>query len=172
MYTTISPVEMTVDPMFHAQPGLPAVAANQVGTRQLGCNGEDQMVLPDGRQVALESSSWPAWDSFMPWVEKIEEYPIGGEKITLVDNSDQIDQQLALWNDKQGLVTGGAGGWGGNAGNGGNGGSGAGVNGASPAGGGNGCGCQMPGQSSGAGGLLALALGMVLALGRRRRGQR
>jgi hypothetical protein len=109
MFTTISPAEMSEDPTFHAQPGLPAVARQQTGTLRVTCGGQRAMTLPDGRQVALDAASWPAWDAAMPWAEKIEEYPVDGKMITLVDNSATVDAQLAEWNASHGWPPGSSG---------------------------------------------------------------
>ncbi len=109
MFTTISPAEMSEDPTFHAQPGLPTVAAQKTATLRVTCSGKRGMTLPDNRQVALDGATWPAWDAEMPWAEKIEEYPVDGEKITLVDNGEKIDAQLAAWNASQGWPPGSSG---------------------------------------------------------------
>ncbi len=102
LFTTISPGEMTEDPMFHSQPGLDSVMPPALAVRHTGCCGQTTMELADGRDVAFDRSTqaWPAWDSKMPWADLIEEYPIGGEKITLVDNRSVIEHELAGWNAK------------------------------------------------------------------------
>ncbi|GMV13373.1 MAG: DUF2330 domain-containing protein [Polyangiaceae bacterium] len=171
LYTTISPAEMTEDPIFRAAPGEPAVPAYALAVQRVTCGGKRGMILPDDRQVALDGTAWPVWDSTMPWAEDIEEYPPSGGKLTLVDNTAKIDALLADWNQKHGWPPpGGSGGsdFGGN----GTGGTGAGAGGAGGAsasglqpGGGGGCGVA---TGSPLAGLSLLGLGL-LALGRRRR---
>ena len=125
MFTTISPAEMRLDPTFHARPDLSfePVRPQSVATRRTTCSGQAAMILPDDREVALPSPVWPAFSSQMPWVEKVEEVPLTGNVIDLVNNTAQIDEQLALWNASNGWPppdgTGGTAGSGGAAGRGG-----------------------------------------------------
>ncbi|MCC6903481.1 MAG: DUF2330 domain-containing protein [Polyangiaceae bacterium] len=172
LFTTLSPVEMTEDPIFRAAPGEPTVPAYALAVQRVTCDGQRGMILPDTRQVALDAGAWPAWDSTMPWAEEIEEYPAAGGKLTLVDNTQKIDALLAAWNSKHGWPPsdsdGGAG-----SGSGGTGGKGSGATSGTgsasssdlePGGGG---GCSVAGGSPLAG-LSLLGLGL-LALARRRR---
>jgi Uncharacterized protein conserved in bacteria (DUF2330) len=178
MFTTISPAEMTEDPEFHAKDGLPPVSLPATGVRRIACNGQSGMSLPDGRQVALTPlGTWPLFD--MPWAERIEEYPATGNPIVLVDNTQRINAQLALWNEAQGWPpqgtagagtgSGGTSGPGGATGAGGYGSSSGGAGGrfdggtgypidSSP---GEGCSCSIPS----AGGSSALPLGLATLLG-------
>lgn len=166
MFTTISPSEMTEDPMFHARPGLPPVSRVNQGTLRRTCSGAQGMILPDGRQVALDAGAWPAWDSAMPWAEKIEEYVEGGDAITLVDNSAIIDDQLAAWNAKHSWPPAGNGvGSGGFTGGTGGGSNGAGTDDAGISGGG--CACGVAG-GAGSSGLLGAGLLLGLAAVARR----
>jgi MYXO-CTERM domain-containing protein len=98
LYTTISPAEMTEDPIFYARSDLPPVALPSLATRRITCDGQSGMRLPDGRQVALAGGGWPAFSSAMPWAEEITEYPPGEAPIVLVDNTDAIDAELAKHN--------------------------------------------------------------------------
>jgi MYXO-CTERM domain-containing protein len=106
LFTTISPSEMTEDPMFHARPGLDPVQPQSIAVRHTNCCGATTMELADGRDVAFDKStgSWPVWDSGMPWADQIEEFPLNGEKITLVDNTEKIAEQLSSWNAKNDLT--------------------------------------------------------------------
>jgi MYXO-CTERM domain-containing protein len=188
LFSTISPAEMTADPIFHARPDLSTTLDNtqQIATRRTTCSGQSGMILPgaSGREVALTSSgTWPLFSSLMPWAEKIQEVPVSGDVVTLVDNTAQIDQQLALWNESQGWPPPGSGGTGalgaGGAGAFGSGGisTGGTMGGAAPAAGGdttgsNGCACSVPtsANDSGALALMGLAFGAGLARRRRRSG--
>lgn len=111
LFTTLSPAEMTLDPIFMPWPGLPTVTPTQTAVRRTTCSGKSVMLLPDGREVALSSfGQWPTWDSQMPWVETIEEYQADGDIVTLVDNTEIIDAELLEWNDLRGWNGGGGGG--------------------------------------------------------------
>ncbi len=179
MYSTLSPAEMTEDPIFVAAPGLPSVGFMGTATRRVTCDSSTGMILPDGRQVGLPGDgTWPTFDSNMPWAERIEEYTDKGELIVLVDNKDQIDAQLKSYNAGEDWPpagsggTPGVGGFGGYAGNpwGNWGGT------SNLAGDGNssnttqGCTCTTPGGTSrGTAPLsIVLGLGLLAALGRRR----
>jgi hypothetical protein len=107
MFTTISPAEMSVDPTFHARADLSHQQVDnrsEFATRRTACAGQSAMILPDMREVALSQTSpgWPIFSSAMPWVEHIEEVPLTGAVISLVDNTDVINEQLRLWNQSQG----------------------------------------------------------------------
>jgi hypothetical protein len=104
LYTTISPSEMTEDPTFHERADLPAVAARRVATRfvtpQVGFE------VFDGRVVALtESGGWPEFASEMPWVERVEDIPVDGAAIEIVNNQALIDRLLAEHNKERGFST-------------------------------------------------------------------
>ncbi len=99
LYTTISPHEMTADPMFAENPQLPDVASRNGAERESYCCG-DAMQLPGGRRVWLAGSSWPAWEDEMPWAERIEEFSDrGGAPIVLADHGALVDEVLDRWND-------------------------------------------------------------------------
>jgi len=113
LYTTISPIEMTVDPMFTENPELPDVANRHGAQRDQHCCG-NAMQLPGGRLVWVPNSSWPAWEDDMPWAERIEEHSAaGGAPVVLADHSAEIDAVLEQWNaanaceDEGGTGTGG-----------------------------------------------------------------
>ena len=162
MYTTISPAEMTEDPMFHENPMLEDVPNVRQGQQRILCNGDAIWTLPDGREVYLPSgASWPSFDGVdagienepeaMPLAERIADVPASGAPMELVNNTEIIDAKLAAYNDALG--------W-----------NGEGV----PEGGGptaaqEGCGCTLDPAHHGA--LWMLAVGAGLAVGRRRRGQ-
>jgi MYXO-CTERM domain-containing protein len=171
LFTTISPSEMTLDPVFMAWPGLPTVNAFQQATRRTTCSGNSVMLLPDDREVALDPSGfWPVWDSQMPWAEKIEEYQADGDVVTLVNNTATIDAQLLAWNESRGWSGNGGGGSGGEGGNfvtGGTGGKPNGGIGDSTSAFGGGCGCGIE-ESSNGGVAFLLGLGALGLLRRRR----
>lgn len=173
LYTTISPAEMTEDPIFQALPGLPDVQAYQLAVRRVACDGKSGMILPDDREVALDGAfGWPSWSSAMPFAEDIEEFKASGVKLTLVDNTAEIDALLSDWNQQHGWPpkpSGGAGGTGTGGYSPGTGGFYSGTGGSGQAlspGGGGGCGVSPRSPLTG---LVLLAGLLVFALGRRRR---
>ncbi|MCX4247934.1 DUF2330 domain-containing protein [Paraliomyxa miuraensis] len=98
LYTTISPHEMTLDPMFAESPGLPDVVSRHGAARERDCCGT-AMRLPGGRLVWYMGNRWPVWEDDMPWAERIEEYaPGGGAPVVLVDEGAVIDAVLVRWN--------------------------------------------------------------------------
>lgn len=99
MYTTISPDEMMVDPLFYENPDLPDVdLRDQRATRAIDCNGDEVVTLPDGRSVYVPGGVWPDFPDEMPWEEDVEEMTPVGAPIGLVDNTELIDAELAEWN--------------------------------------------------------------------------
>lgn len=158
MYTTISPAEMTEDPMFHENPNLGDVEALRMATQRILCNGDSIWTLPDGREVYVRAGDpWPDFDAAlpddgttMPASEFIDEVPTSdGAPMRLVDNQELIDTKLRAYNEGQG--------W----------------NGASVPEGGEptpelagGCGCTSGG---GAGAVWMLGFGVLAFVGRRRR---
>jgi MYXO-CTERM domain-containing protein len=107
MYTTISPHEMTADPIFHENPDLPDVVSTRMADRRLRCDGDSVFTLPDGREVYLPSGApWPEFDEQMPWEEEIDEMPQVGGPMNLVDNTDAIDDLLRDYNAALGWPTG------------------------------------------------------------------
>ena len=105
LYTTISPAEMTEDPMFHVTPDLPEeTTLVRSGTINYFCDGDASFSLPDGRLVALlDQTQWPAIaPEQMPWVETIEYLPAGGAPVVEVDNLELIQGLLDTWNTENG----------------------------------------------------------------------
>jgi MYXO-CTERM domain-containing protein len=174
LFTTISPAEMTEDPEFQEQDGLPTVQVSGSATRRLTCSGTSGMTLPDGRPVALANGTWPGFSNQMPFAERIEEFPATtGPSIVLVNNTERINSQLKVWNDAQGWppplppsggTTGGSTGAAGADGSTGA----AGSVGVQPGGNGSGCGCTVGSRDSRASQAFALA-GLLGLIGARRR---
>ncbi len=164
LYTTISPAEMTVDPIFHQKPDLPEVSADQTANRYVYCDGSSRVTLPDGREVYVPGGSWPNFPDEMPWEEDIEAIPIVGATQSVVDNTELINRLLAEWNQDQGWPNGG-GGTSGTEGT-------EGTDSGADDGEGGGCGCATEADDGrGRLGLLALAL-LGLRRARRRRATR
>lgn len=159
MYTTISPGEMTEDPMFHQNPELAPVANNLQGTQRILCNGDSVYILPDGRQVYLPAGApWPDFDDepawSMPSDEEVQEVMASGAPVVLVNNTVAIDDALAAYNAAQGWAGGDD--------------DGASSGGATEDGSSGGCGCRSTGGES-MGGLMLMLLGLGLGFASRRR---
>jgi MYXO-CTERM domain-containing protein len=143
MYTTISPHEMTEDPMFHQNPDLPEVENVRNATQRTLCDGSSVWTLPDGREVFVPAGQpWPSFDDEMPWEAEVQETPEMGAPMLLVDNNELIDTQLAAWNAQHG--------WDGSGDVGG---------GADESSGGGGCGCDVSDPARGGWWALAFTLG-------------
>lgn len=99
MYTTISPHEMTEDPIFHPRGDLDEVTNIRQGNRRIRCSNDSIFTLPDGRQVFIPAgASWPQFPNEMPWEEEVSEIPTSGAPVTLANNSARIDELLETYN--------------------------------------------------------------------------
>jgi hypothetical protein len=99
MYTTISPAEMTADPLFHENADLPPVSNVWAATRVNVCEGPDRIELADGREIVFDEDDQPPNFDGMPYSMTAEEIPQAGGPIATSDNRDDIDGQLDDWND-------------------------------------------------------------------------
>ena len=111
MYTTISPGEMTEDPMFHENRELDEVTNQQTGVQRILCNGDSVYILPDGREVYLpQGEPWPDFDNepawSMPSDEEVQEVMSAGAPVVLANNTEAIDDALAAYNEQMGWVGG------------------------------------------------------------------
>ncbi len=97
--TTMSPAEMTVDPMFHANPDLPDVEPVVTSSSQVLCGGGDELVQVDvgGTTTPVcvpEDTSWPEIDA-MPYALRIEQIPMTGPPQVVIDNQAAALELLA-----------------------------------------------------------------------------
>ena len=102
LYTTISPQEMTEDPLFHENPDLQDVDNTLTATRVFTCEGPDYIELDDGRRMALDPNG--DLPDAMPWAAAIEEVGPAGAPMLLVDEQDAIEDSREAWNAEQGLA--------------------------------------------------------------------
>ncbi len=103
LYTTISPNEMTKDPMFFVNPDLEDVPNIRTGTNRTLCNGDSVWTLPDGREVYVPAGeAWPNIGGDEFWEEEVDEMSDQGAPMVLVDNSQAINEQLRSYNAEQG----------------------------------------------------------------------
>ncbi|MCY0995039.1 DUF2330 domain-containing protein [Nannocystis sp. ILAH1] len=101
LYTTISPNEMTEDPLFLLNPELPDVPNLRIAQRDISCEDFSVVTLPDGRQVNMNfGDPWPQFQDEMPWEEDVDQMVMDGMPQPLVDNTPLIDQLLADWNQQ------------------------------------------------------------------------
>ena len=101
LFTTMSPHEMTVDPMFHRAPDLPDVSNRFSATIWRVCDGVDYVELDDGRRIALtEDGAQPAQgDAAL----RVAEIGPSGAPVVIADNREDIDEELREWNAERGL---------------------------------------------------------------------
>ncbi len=92
LYTTMSPEEMTVDPIFHENPDLPGVDNSQVlATQWFPCSGAPSWNLPSGFTVPGNfQQQWPELPPEMPWAQRIEMIPPVGAPQVAIDNTQLI----------------------------------------------------------------------------------
>ncbi|MCB9754444.1 MAG: DUF2330 domain-containing protein [Myxococcales bacterium] len=99
MYTTISPDEMLVDPIFHPSASLPDFDVTRSATRDFNCDFSSVVTLADGREVYIgPDGRWPTFGGEMPRAQRVATVPAAGAPITLVDNTARINELLEAWN--------------------------------------------------------------------------
>jgi MYXO-CTERM domain-containing protein len=96
MYTTLSPEEMTEDPVFHQNGDLPEVdMTSNIATQYFPCSGSPQWWLPSGFTVPGNfQQTWPMMPAEMPYAQRIEMIPPVGAPQVEVDNSQLITMLL------------------------------------------------------------------------------
>lgn len=99
LYTTLSPQEMTLDPVFHENPDLPDVSNTYVADMVFTCEGPNYVEFEDGARVAVG----PTPDPDQPAALRLQEVPLQGPAMTVADMTDEITAARAAWNDAQGL---------------------------------------------------------------------
>jgi MYXO-CTERM domain-containing protein len=102
LHTTISPAEMTVDPMFVANAELPDVDNRAPATvRRLQCSGESTfeidldgmntpVCVPSGQAYPSAFASEGGWGEAMPLALRIEQIPSVGPPQVVTDNAEAI----------------------------------------------------------------------------------
>lgn len=96
LYTTISPHEMTADPVFHANPDLPDISNLLMATYVVTCNGDDYLEFEDGQRLAIGPVGDPPSD--MPAALRISEIPASGPPMELMNFAAEIDEVRNDWN--------------------------------------------------------------------------
>ncbi len=99
MYTTISPDEMTDDPIFHTNTSLPSVAQLRQAFQSVLLSGDSIVRLPDNREVYVPNGApWPAIPGDVWWAQEVQTIPFVGAPMTLADNFEESDAALEAWN--------------------------------------------------------------------------
>ncbi len=104
LHTTMSPAEMTVDPIFHANSDLPDVSPQVTTSSQVLCGGDEQYSVDvSGTPTPVcvpAATTWPAIEG-MPQALRVEQIPMTGPpQVTL----DLTDAALALMATQQATV--------------------------------------------------------------------
>ena len=106
LYTTLSPHEMTEDPIFFAEEEPPLAfewvdLTNFTSTRFFPCSGGTEMQLPqDGRDIRMvRSDEWPdIAPDVMPWVQRVTEHMPGFAPVELANYHTEINELVDNWN--------------------------------------------------------------------------
>lgn len=102
LYTTLSPYEMTEDPLFHTNDEVPTVDNTaRVATFFASCEGRTEMqdigITPAVATQGIDT--WPdVFPEQMPWAMRIETVPVTGAPMVLVDNTALIEMLVDQWN--------------------------------------------------------------------------
>lgn len=98
MYTTISPAEMTEDPLFEQAAGLGDVSNQWSATRVNVCDGPDRLELTDGAIIWFDGDDIPPSFDEMPSSVAAEEI-MEGTALRVADRQGEINAMLDDWND-------------------------------------------------------------------------
>jgi hypothetical protein len=98
LFTTLSPHEMTRDPMFHQNGDVGDVSNLWVATQVFACEGNDWLELPDGTVVHLdEDGNMPTLDD-APAAVSLATVPENGAPMINADNTEAIASAIEAWN--------------------------------------------------------------------------
>jgi len=103
LYTTLSPQEMTLDPIFHENPDLADVSNVVQVDMVFTCEGPNYVEFDDGTRLAVGPSPDPA----QPAALRLQDVPMQGPAMTISDMSEEVDEARTEWNDELGLSPGG-----------------------------------------------------------------
>lgn len=99
LYTTLSPQEMTLDPIFHENADLEEFSNIHDATMVFACEGADYVEFDDGTRLAVTGSP----DPDQPAALLVQEVPLQGPAMTVADMTDQVTDARRTWNAEQGL---------------------------------------------------------------------
>lgn len=104
LYTTLSPEDMNLDPVFGFNPDLPSVFLNHTSTMTQGCEATDTTLDTDS---GLHVSAWHPDNPALPYSLRIETLGETGAPQIISDHQSQI-RSLAPFDDKSGSAVAGA----------------------------------------------------------------
>jgi hypothetical protein len=99
LYTMISPGEMTTDPLFHERTDLEDVSNQWGATQVFHCEDNDRIDLDSGVQIYLDANGSPPDFDDMSAAVSIQEIPLSGAPMTLLDTADADAERLSDWNE-------------------------------------------------------------------------
>jgi MYXO-CTERM domain-containing protein len=95
LYTTLSAIEMTEDPVFDFNPDLEPVNNVHTGERLIQCDGRQQITLPQGIVLDTDGSTWPVTiDDELPMNLRLLQLSTEGEGDVVLDNTDRVADGL------------------------------------------------------------------------------
>ena len=100
MFTTISPHEMTEDPLFHQNEEMGTYTPPGVAVTHIECEEPDWTELPNGQAVHHnDANGYPEMNfEDMPAAATVWNVPAMGAPQAVVDNADAIEDVLKSWN--------------------------------------------------------------------------
>jgi hypothetical protein len=103
LYTTLSPHEMTLDPIFHANAELPDVSNVNAVDMVFTCEGPNYVEFDDGSRLAVVGMP----DPDQPAALRLEDVPEQGPPMTVLDLAEDAEEARVAWNDANDLQAGG-----------------------------------------------------------------
>jgi MYXO-CTERM domain-containing protein len=95
LYTTLSAIEMTEDPVFDFNPDLEPVSNVHTGERLIQCDGRQRITLPQGIVLDTDGSTWPvSIDDELPMNLRLLQLSTEGEGEVVLDNTDRVADGL------------------------------------------------------------------------------
>jgi hypothetical protein len=95
LYTTLSAMEMTADPVFAFNPDLDPVSNVHTGERLLRCDGTQQITLPQGIVLDTDGFTWPVTiEDELPMNLRILQLSTSGSGDVMLDNTDRVSDSL------------------------------------------------------------------------------
>jgi hypothetical protein len=94
LYTTLSPDEMTVDPVFEVNADLADVSNFHIANRSVPCNSPlGTMLLPQGATIVTDpaSNAWPVPMDVLPAALQVFQHGTSGPGVLLVDERASVE---------------------------------------------------------------------------------
>jgi hypothetical protein len=93
LYTTISPEDMNLDPVFSENPDLPTVSSTHTATLTLPCQGDSWLQTDQGLEIQYNGTVPPTWIGLAS-VLRLERLRESGAAEVVTDNTTMIKSQL------------------------------------------------------------------------------